>query len=154
MPKLAMMINRVLKRVPLDFDWPLNNIWPGYMFSLCGKMEDYFPKIEHDERCNLCRKFANIMKWEIQSHGCPGIEALEPPKGEGYQCWETTSEGSPISPVFKTLDTLCLWLANNSGDQVTRELTKDEWFDVLKEKSITMDMATNHLLKKEEKHEA
>ena len=153
MPKFAMMINRVLKRVPLDFDWPLNNIWPGYTLSLCGGMEDYFPKMEHDERCNLCRKFAKIMGWEILDYGCPEVESLGPPKGEGYQCWETTSEGSPISPVLKTLDTLCLWLANNSGDQITKEMTEDEWFKILKKEGSAMDMATNHLLKKEDKNE-
>lgn len=34
-------------------------------------------------------------------------EREEPPEGEGYQLWETTSEGSPISPVFETLEALC-----------------------------------------------
>ena len=29
-------------------------------------------------------------------------EPTEPPTGEGYQIWETVSEGSPISPVFAT----------------------------------------------------
>ena len=52
MPQFAICVNRELKRVPLDFDWPQGKIWPGYMFFLCGKMEDYFPKLEHDERCN------------------------------------------------------------------------------------------------------
>jgi hypothetical protein len=36
-------------------------------------------------------------------------EKRDPPNGEGYQLWETTSEGSPISPVFATLEALCLW---------------------------------------------
>lgn len=30
----------------------------------------------------------------------------EPPEGEGYQIWETVSEGSPISPVFATPEEL------------------------------------------------
>lgn len=29
-------------------------------------------------------------------------ERTGPPKGDGYQIWETVSEGSPISPVFST----------------------------------------------------
>ena len=43
----------------------------------------------------------------------------EPPRGEGWQLWETTSEGSPISPVFATADGLAAWCATNatlSGD--------------------------------------
>lgn len=33
-------------------------------------------------------------------------EPTPPPKGEGYQIWETVSEGSPISPVFATPEEL------------------------------------------------
>lgn len=40
---------------------------------------------------------------------------VEVPEGEGYQLWENTSEGSPYSPVFKTLDELCAWLEPNAS---------------------------------------
>ncbi len=40
----------------------------------------------------------------------------EPPTGDGWQMWETTSEGSPISPVFETPEKLARWLeANNAS---------------------------------------
>ena len=46
----------------------------------------------------------------LTSYGCPDFEPfLGPPKGEGFQLWETTTEGSPVSPVFETLDELCEW---------------------------------------------
>lgn len=35
---------------------------------------------------------------------------IEPPIGEGYQVWETVTEGSPISPVFATTEELERWL--------------------------------------------
>lgn len=35
-----------------------------------------------------------------------------PPNGPGYQVWETVSEGSPISPVFKTEDEVVKWLVS------------------------------------------
>ena len=35
----------------------------------------------------------------------------EPPSGEGYQIWETVSEGSPISPVFSTSRDLAAHMA-------------------------------------------
>ncbi len=38
-------------------------------------------------------------------------EREEPPKGEGYQIWETVSEGSPISPVFATAHDLATFMA-------------------------------------------
>lgn len=34
----------------------------------------------------------------------------EPPTGEGWQLWETVSEGSPISPVFATPEELATWM--------------------------------------------
>lgn len=40
---------------------------------------------------------------------------FEPPQGPGYQLWETTSEGSPVSPVFQTLDELCAWCETNAS---------------------------------------
>jgi len=38
-------------------------------------------------------------------------ERTEPPSGEGYQIWETVSEGSPISPVFVTPEALATHMA-------------------------------------------
>jgi hypothetical protein len=38
-------------------------------------------------------------------------ESTEPPSGEGYQIWETVSEGSPISPVFSTPEELARHMA-------------------------------------------
>lgn len=35
----------------------------------------------------------------------------EPPTGDGYQIWETVSEGSPISPVFATPEELARYMA-------------------------------------------
>lgn len=35
-----------------------------------------------------------------------------PEVGEGWQEWETTSEGSPISPVFGTAEDLATWMSN------------------------------------------
>jgi hypothetical protein len=55
----------------------------------------------------------------------------DPPTGEGYQLWETTSEGSPQSPVFKTLDELCEWCAENATTFGSFKATKDEWKGML-----------------------
>lgn len=68
-------MSREVKRVALDFEWPLNKVWTGYL----------------------------------------SFEKLEPPKGEGWQMWETTSEGSPISPVKETPEELAKWLADNNA---------------------------------------
>jgi hypothetical protein len=51
----------------------------------------------------------------------------EPFKGDGWQLWETTSEGSPVSPVFATSEELAAWCESNatlSGDTHT---SKEQW---------------------------
>lgn len=40
-------------------------------------------------------------------------EPTDPPTGDGFQLWQFTSEGSPISPVFATLTELCEYAAAN-----------------------------------------
>lgn len=44
----------------------------------------------------------------------------EPPTGEGWQVWETVSEGSPISPVFATPEGLIDYLVDG-GDEWSRK---------------------------------
>lgn len=39
-------------------------------------------------------------------------KTIEPPKGDGWQMWETVSEGSPVSPVFDSPEGLINWLAS------------------------------------------
>lgn len=47
--------------------------------------------------------------------------AYDPPAGDGWQLWETTTEGSPISPVFPTAEDLATWMASpdRGSDQIS-----------------------------------
>lgn len=54
-------------------------------------------------------------------------KASEPPAGDGYQMWETTSEGSPQSPVFATLKELAAWCAANAHTFASFKATAEEW---------------------------
>jgi len=116
-------MGRELKRVPLDFDWEIDKIWYGYKhIFICGDCED-------------CKKFAQLKGQTANDDKCPifpEIEALkEPPKGDGYQLWETTTEGSPKSPVFSTLDELCEWCETNATTFSTAKVTKEKWKEML-----------------------
>lgn len=52
----------------------------------------------------------------------------EPPTGDGWQVWETVSEGSPISPVFQTSDEVITWLVDNDYTQEGAEaFVKSGW---------------------------
>ena len=72
-------------------------------------------------------------------------KSYEPPTGKGFQCWETTSEGSPISPVFKTFDELCEWLSKNPRG-ISQKLSKDDWKKALKHSYPCIDMVTKELV--------
>ena len=82
-------MGREIKRVALDFNWPLGMVWDGY--------------ITEDD------------------------EGYDPPAGDGWQVWETVSEGSPLSPVLATREALVEWLmspAYNWG--ISRPLTREQ----------------------------
>jgi hypothetical protein len=51
----------------------------------------------------------------------------EPPAGPGFQLWETTSEGSPVSPVFDSLDALCSWAETHATTFGSSKTTAAEW---------------------------
>jgi hypothetical protein len=55
----------------------------------------------------------------------------DPPTGDGYQLWEDCSEGSPVSPVFTSLDELCTWAEGNATTFASFTATKEEWREML-----------------------
>lgn len=199
-------MGRTLKRVPLDFDWPLKKVWHGYQnphYRKCPACENGYTVARRylqaltqlimvagdDSRrgrrhpwldAGLCPStppspdMAELTvglagrdsgpfghdscdNWSaekkiIQAAGLDpdvwgicrtcGGEAIDPavkeayeawqsfnpPSGEGYQLWENTSEGSPMSPVFASLDELCAWAENNASTFGTSNFTTAaEW---------------------------
>lgn len=54
-------------------------------------------------------------------------EETEPPEGPGFQLWETTSEGSPSSPVFETIEALCEWCAKNATTFGSFKASAEKW---------------------------
>ncbi len=62
-----------------------------------------------------------------------GWARTEPPAGEGWQMWETTSEGSPISPVFATPEELARWLAGTGASSFGSDTaTYEQWLRMIK----------------------
>ena len=194
-------MGREVKRVPVDFDWPLNKVWSGYLssfnFPTCDACEGsglppearciertFYPhmiggpnadalawhdkisqaEVDHlraEGRLNrpdfggewrtdlLTAAEVNasrhphdaINRWILVRYRCEAIglsmtcstcngegeiatdaereaaaawEPTEPPAGEGWQLWETVSEGSPISPVFDTPEGLADWMESSA----------------------------------------
>ncbi len=141
-------MGRELKRVPLDFDYPLRKVWYGYAPSL----EDFknnkeitkiVPeiKIYKNSICESCDKLFNNCSENARycvwyNEDIKSLWFKEVPSGEGYQLWETTSEGSPQSPVFKTLEELCEWCEGNATTFAHFKTTKEEWFKMLNEDNV------------------
>jgi hypothetical protein len=68
--------------------------------------------------CPTCKGHASIEKYEGQRAEAEAWEPTDPPEGEGWQLWETVSEGSPVSPVFATAEDLAVWMSHpERGDR-------------------------------------
>ena len=56
--------------------------------------------------CSTCGGSASIEAYEGQRAEAEAWKPTEVPRGEGWQLWETVSEGSPLTPVFATPEEL------------------------------------------------
>jgi hypothetical protein len=62
------------------------------------------------DTCATCGGNGSLERYPGQREEADNWEPTEPPEGEGWQVWETVSEGSPISPVFAEREQLIEWL--------------------------------------------
>jgi hypothetical protein len=82
--------------------------------------------------CECCNGEGEIWFSDEIKELAENWESYEPPVGDGYQMWENTSEGSPQSPVFETLDELCEWCSENASIFGTKEfVSKETWLKCL-----------------------
>jgi hypothetical protein len=86
-----------------------------------------------DPICPTCNGHATVEKYEGQRAEAEAWEPTDPPKGDGWQLWETVSEGSPMSPVFAKADELAEWMSDPArGDRwvpgdVARKFVEKGW---------------------------
>lgn len=82
--------------------------------------------------CNYCHGDGELWLSDEIKKLHEDWEYFEPPIGEGFQMWETCSEGSPQSPVFKTLNELCQWLEDTGASWFGPQTApKEEWKESL-----------------------
>lgn len=79
-----------------------------------------------DSECSTCQGHATIESYPGQRAEAEAWERSEPPEGQGWQLWETVSEGSPVSPVFAGADELARWMADpeRKRDQVSFDVAR------------------------------
>lgn len=66
-------------------------------------------------------------EYEAEERASEEWGETEPPTGDGWQLWETTSEGSPVSPVFSSAGELAAWCEHNASPFADRTWTRDQW---------------------------
>lgn len=66
------------------------------------------------DTCAVCKGRGETEVYPGQRAEAEAWRSIEPPAGDGWQLWETVSEGSPISPVFATAEELAGWMSDPS----------------------------------------
>lgn len=88
-------------------------------------------------KCPVCEGHGSVGTPE-QREAYEAWEWTQPPEGEGYQLWETTSEGSPVTPVFDTLDALCEYAADNCTTFGSSRVSVAEWRRMLSDDGMVI----------------
>lgn len=78
--------------------------------------------------CPTCEGHGSSEAYPGQRAEAEAWEWEQPPVGEGYQLWETVSEGSPITPVFATAEDLARWMTTHKWGSQTHLMASS--FDV------------------------
>lgn len=89
-------------------------------------------KIGKSHLCPHCNGIGEDWQHEKAKELYEGWVNYDPPTGDGFQLWTTTSEGSPMTPVFETLDLLCEYCERENISKFGRfTATKQEWMEML-----------------------
>ena len=93
-----------------------------------------------ESTCSHCGGEGTIWPSDDAKTTYESWERTEPPTGDGYQIWQTVSEGSPITPVFATPEELATYAAARpwGGDCGT---TYDQWLASVRGPGWAMSMA-------------
>jgi len=83
--------------------------------------------------CSMCKGEGVLYESEEIKILSENWKETEPPSGEGFQLWENCTEGSPVSPVFKTLDELCEYAEKNCTTFGSSKATKEDWMKMLED---------------------
>ncbi len=67
-------------------------------------------RLGYKTTCKKCNGDGNLWPSTEIKQQAENWVSTEPPIGDGYQIWETVSEGSPISPVFSTPERLAVYM--------------------------------------------
>lgn len=81
-------------------------------------------KLGISDICMVCGGSGQLWQSDEIEKASEAWESIDPPVGEGWQLWETVSEGSPISPVFASKEELVDYMVK--GDGWSHEWTRSQ----------------------------
>lgn len=96
-------------------------------------------KCERDgqpETCAACDGHGSIERYPGQRAEAEAWEPTDPPSGDGWQLWQTTSEGSPVSPVFATAEELAAWCAPNATTFGRERMSYERWLETFQNDDV------------------
>lgn len=95
--------------------------------------------------CEHCKGEGTIWRTPEDEVNAEKWEPTDPPSGNWYQVWETTSEGSPISPAFETPEELARWLADNGASSFGGQTeTYETWLEFIKGPGWAVSMVAHN----------
>lgn len=112
-------------------EWNLKGMGHDSMNSWCC-IKARLKKENLPYECVICKGDGEDWKSEEAKKEYKEWTEYDPPEGKGFQLWNTTTEGHPMSPVFKTLDELCEYLEKEKVSVFGyNTCTKEEWYKML-----------------------
>jgi hypothetical protein len=128
------MGHREVRPVPLDWQHPqeggtYSDGSPRYrpLYSRA----DYLHHLEHNAGCEL----EDLMDIDPADY----MPAMNEGTQYGYQLYETTTEGTPVSPVFPSLEELAAWCEDGATVFADRKWTREQWLASFKAESLDTD---------------
>jgi len=120
-------MGREVRMVPVNWAHPVNDM--GDYEPLLDGYEDALTAFENDiEEMGL--------RDALDAHGGgPCSDDYMHPKGDRthYMMYETTSDGTPLSPAFATPEELAQWLADNAVSAFAdRTATYEQWLATIR----------------------
>lgn len=123
-------------------------LW-DFTYDLDGLLIQYHSEKEGwDSSCPHCHGEGVLFLNEEIKRLHDEFRWVEPPTGEGYQMWEDTSEGSPITPVFKTAEELAEYCEREGVSWFGSYTAKKEnWLRLIKKSEpATVEVASGVII--------
>lgn len=81
-----------------------------------------------ETECSVCQGCGVLWPDDKYRELSENFQPVEPPEGPGYQLWSTTTEGTPMSPVFEAPEELAAWLEETGASSFgSHTATYDQW---------------------------